>query len=64
MKAIGNGRQTSFWYDRWSNLGVMSDLLGDRGVIDMGIRKEATMEEVLHDHRRRVRHRGVLLKEF
>ena len=28
MKAVGNGRHTSFWYDRWSNLGVLMDVLG------------------------------------
>ena len=44
---IGNGRNTSFWYDCWSELGVVSKLLGDRGVIDMGIRKSATVEEAL-----------------
>ena len=38
MKAVGNGRHTSFWYDKWTKLGVMSDLLGDRGVLDLGIR--------------------------
>ena len=28
MKAVGNGRHTSFWYDRWSDLGVLMDVLG------------------------------------
>ena len=64
MKAVGNGRHTSFWYDKWTELGVMSDLLGDRGVMDLGIRREATVEEVLCKNRRRKRHRRVLLNDI
>lgn len=64
MKEIGNGRHTSFWYDNWSNLGVMSDLLGPRGVIDLGIRREATVDEVLLNERKRRRHRSVILIEI
>ena len=64
MKAVGNGRHTSFWYDKWSELGVMSDLLGDRGIIDLGIRREATVEGALHTNRRRKRHRRVLLNDI
>ena len=64
MKEIGNGRHTSFWYDKWSNLGVMSELLGTRGVIDLGIQCEATVEEVLQNERRRRRHISVILNEI
>ena len=32
-KAVGNGRHTSFWYDRWSDRGVLIDILGERGII-------------------------------
>lgn len=51
-KEIGNGRHTSFWYDRWSDRGVLLDLLGDRGIIDMGISKDATVEEAIFSNRR------------
>ena len=64
MKAVGNERHTSFWYDKWTELGVMSDLLGDRGVMDLGIRREATVEEALCNNRRRKRHRRVLLNDI
>ena len=63
-KAVGNGRHTFFWYDWWSDLGVMIDLLGDRGFIEMGIRKEATLEEVLNNTRRRKKHRRLLLNDI
>lgn len=56
MKVVGNGRHSSFWFDRWSDLGSLSELLGDRGPIDLGIRKEATVEEDILKPRRR-RHR-------
>lgn len=44
-KEVGNGRHTSFWFDNWSDRGVIYDLLGARGFIDMVIRREATVEE-------------------
>lgn len=57
-KDVGNGRHTSFWYENWSELGVLSDLLGDRGTIDLGIRRCAMVEEVLQCPRRRRNHRS------
>ncbi|XP_048629466.1 uncharacterized protein LOC125601159 [Brassica napus] len=60
---IGNGRHISFWYDCWSVRGVMFDLLGERGIIDLGIRKEATLEEAIMNLRRRRRHRSDILQE-
>lgn len=35
-KEVGNGRHTSFWFDNWSEIGVLFDLLGARGFIDLG----------------------------
>ena len=64
MKEVGNGRHTSFWYDKWCDLGVLAEILGDRGIIDMGIRREATVEEVLNNHWRRRRHRGASLQDI
>lgn len=60
---IGNGRNTSFWYDCWSELSVVSKLLGDRDVIDMGIRKSATVEEALLTDGRRRRQRTQMLNK-
>lgn len=45
MKEIGNGRHTFFWYDKWSDRGALIDILGERGIIDMGIGRESTVEE-------------------
>lgn len=44
-KDLGNGRHTSFWYDRWSDRGVLSDLLGERGIMYLGVKRKATVEE-------------------
>lgn len=63
-KEIGNGRHSSFWYDHWSEKGVLSELLGDRGVIDLGIRKDATVEEAVLCTRRRRRHRINILNDI
>ena len=64
MKAVGNGRHISFWFDRWSELGVLSELLGDRGTQEMGIRREATLEEALYNQRRKKRHRRHILNDI
>lgn len=45
-KEIGNGRYTSFWFDKWSDRGILYDLVGERGFICLGIRKEATVAEL------------------
>ncbi|XP_056848880.1 uncharacterized protein LOC108820129 [Raphanus sativus] len=57
-KEIGNGRHISFWYDNWSELGIISDLLGDRGMMGLGIRKNATLEEAACGVRSRRTHRN------
>ena len=36
---VVNGCNTSFWFDKWSEKGILYELLGKRGVIDMGINK-------------------------
>lgn len=64
MKVVGNGRHTSFWYDRWSELGNLSGLLGETVIIDMGIRRGATLEEAIQAMWRRRRHRSAVLNEI
>lgn len=60
---IKSGKKTSFWYDKWSSLGILSYIFGARGCIDLGIPANATMAEVL-DHQRRRRHRVELLNRL
>lgn len=57
-KEVGNGRQTSFWYDNWSEQGVLIELLGESGIIEMGISRKANIEEAVQSMRRRRRHRN------
>lgn len=61
---IGNGRHVSFWYDKWSDKGVLIDLLGDRGFIAMGIKKEETVEDVILRNRRSKKHQWEVLNEI
>lgn len=42
---IKNGRRTSLWYESWSSLGCLKDILNGGGCIDMGIPINATVEE-------------------
>lgn len=63
-KEVGNGRHISYWYDNWSVKGVLIDRLGERGIIDMGIIREATVEEAVLSTRRRRRHRTEELNDI
>ncbi|KAL0805465.1 hypothetical protein Bca101_097956 [Brassica carinata] len=63
-KDLGNGRQTSFWFDNWLDRGVLVNVLGERGMVDMGINRSATVEEALQSVRRRRRHRASLLNDI
>lgn len=62
-KEIGNGRHISFWYDNWSDMGIIYDILGERGTLQLGIRKEATLEEAVCSLRRRRSYRSAVLIE-
>ena len=62
-KEVGNGRHVSFWFDNWSAKGVLFDTLGEHGIIAMGIRRDATVEEAVMSRRRRRRHRTEALNE-
>lgn len=44
---VGNGRSIFFWFDMWFDKGILYNLLGDRGIISMGIRREVIIEEVV-----------------
>ena len=52
---VHNGKGTSFWYDRWSPLGCLMDMLGTRDQIDTGIRQHDTVHTAWTKRRRRVR---------
>ena len=43
---------------------MLFDFFGDRGIIDLGIKREATIEDVCLSNRRRRRHRTDLLKDI
>lgn len=58
---IQNGKKSSFWYDKWSTLGCLKDILGESSYIDLGISINATVEESW-GHRRR-RHRVEILNK-
>ena len=52
-KKVGNGNQSSFWFDSWSPLGCLIDLTGVRGCINLEVRLHATVSTALHARRRR-----------
>lgn len=58
-REMGNGRNISFWYDNWSAKGILLEELGERGIIALGIKKEATIEDAVICTRRRRNHRSV-----
>ena len=62
MMDVYNGEHTSFWYDSWSQLGCLKDVLGRGGNLAMGITEDSHVADVLMGHRRR-RHRLSILNE-
>lgn len=52
-KEINSGASTSFWYEKWSPLGQLIELTGDRGSMDLGIPKTATVEKAVQFYRAR-----------
>ena len=63
-KELGNGKKSSFWFDNWSERGIIFTLLGGRRMVDMGVSREATVEEAVKSVGRRRRHRSQLLKDI
>lgn len=63
-KEVGNSRYISFWFDNWFDKGVFFDILGEIGIIDMGFRKEITLEEVVVSNKRRRKYRYVVFNEI
>lgn len=49
---VRNGGKTSFWFESWSSLGILKDILREGSYIDMGIPIYATVEDCMK-HRRR-----------
>ena len=58
MRDLGNGRHISFWFDKWCERDLIFSLLGERGIVSMGISREATVEEAVMCVRRRRSHRS------
>ncbi|KAL0865200.1 hypothetical protein Bca101_044318 [Brassica carinata] len=52
-KKINSGANTSFWYENWSALGPLIELIGERGSMDLGIPKNATVEHAVQSYRTR-----------
>lgn len=52
-KEINSGANTSFWYEKWSPLGQLIELTGERGSMDLGIPKNATVENAVQIYRAR-----------
>lgn len=59
---VYNGKGTSFWYDQWSPLGCLMDMLGTRGQIDTGIRQHDTVHTARTKRRRRVHRSAGLIQ--
>lgn len=63
-KDLGNGRNISFWFDFWSVKGALFDVLGPRGIIDMEVRKDESLEDAVLSNWRRRRHRMSLFNDI
>ena len=50
---VNSGSTISFWFERWSQLGKLIELTGERGCIILGIPINATVERVVQTYRAR-----------
>lgn len=41
---INSGSTSSFWYAKWSSLGILIEVAGERGSMDLGIPINSTVE--------------------
>lgn len=55
---VHNGKNTSFWFDNWSQRGSLYELLETHGYIDLGIPRDTMIDLVLETQRNRT-HRVV-----
>lgn len=53
---VKNGSNSSFWFDKWSPLGRLIEMTGDRGSMDLGIPIHTAVEGAIQIYRAR-RHR-------
>lgn len=60
---VNNGSSRSFWFENWSGMGRLLEVVGERGMIDMCISRNKTVAEAWEGRRRR-RHRSVLLNQM
>lgn len=49
----GNHTERSFWYEMWSPVGCLKEVVGERGIVAHGIADNAMMADVLTKHIRR-----------
>ncbi|XP_048598074.1 uncharacterized protein LOC125578958 [Brassica napus] len=59
---VNSGSTASFWFDRWSQLGVLINLTGGSGCLRLGISMSATVENVVNTYRRRRLRNPVLMQ--
>ena len=45
---IGNGHDTSLWYDNWLPIGPIHEMMGNRVIYDSGLSKAAKVEAIVH----------------
>ena len=44
---LGNGRSTSLWFDNWSNIGVLSNIVTYRDMYDARIEADMTVKDMV-----------------
>ncbi|PWA89784.1 RNA-directed DNA polymerase, eukaryota, Reverse transcriptase zinc-binding domain protein [Artemisia annua] len=46
-KAIGNGVQTNVWYDQWSNIGILGDVISTRSIHNARLSENLTVSDMI-----------------
>lgn len=47
---VKHGDNIFFWFDNWCSLGPLLEVYGDRGIIDISVSRNATLDTVMNNH--------------
>ncbi|GJV10401.1 RNA-directed DNA polymerase, eukaryota, reverse transcriptase zinc-binding domain protein [Tanacetum coccineum] len=51
MKILGDGKSTNVWFDHWSSVGILSDIVNSKDIYDARLKSNMSVWEVIKDNK-------------